>query len=93
MPSQTQLAVATNNFEMARQTINKKRKLQDAAGLLQRNSIGVNAISEAEERLDDIAQHHLNDACRALGEGVEYYTTREKILLIAKIIVRPAFNF
>lgn len=93
MHTQVQLAVATNNYDMARQTIDKKRKLREAAVLLQRNSIGVNDLGEVEERLDDVAQHHLNDACRALGEVVEYRTTQEKILHIAKIIARPTFNF
>lgn len=93
MHSQVQIAVATNNFEMARASIVKRRKIQEAVVLLQRNHIGVNDTDEAEEHLDGITDAHLNDALRALNDVDGYRTTQEKINQIAKIIGKQPFHF
>lgn len=88
-----QLAVATDNFEMARQNINKKRRLQEAAVLLQRNHIGVNETHDIEERYNNIAQVHLENAFRAIDETSNYPTTQGMIHYLAKVLNRPSFNF
>lgn len=93
MHSQVQIAVAINNFEMARQTIAKKRKLREAAALLNRNHIGVHEMHEIEERLNYIADAHLEVALTTLKDPIAYPTTRAKIEHLAKALALRPFHF
>lgn len=93
MHSQVQIAIATNNFEMARASIAKKRKIQEAAALLIRNHIGVNETHEIEERLNDIADAHLEVVLNTLKDPIVYPTTRAKIENLAKALGLRPFHF
>lgn len=91
MHTNVQIAVATNNFEMARQAIAKKRKLQGAAALLQRNHIGVHEMYEVEYRLNDIADAHLEIALNTLKDPIVYPTTQAKVDTLASTLGRKTF--
>lgn len=93
MHTNVQIAIATNNFEMARQAIAKKRKLQEAAALLNRNHIGVHEMYEVENRLNEIADAHLDIALTALKDPIGYPTTRAKIENLAKALGLRPFNY
>lgn len=93
MHTNVQIAVATNNFEMARQTIAKKRKINEAVILLQRNNVGVHETHEVEERLSDIAQAHLSLALTTLAMADGFGSTKAKIEYLAKTLGLQPFYF